>query len=192
MKKTCIIALAALLLFIGGCRPEGIIPPDDMVTIMSEFYQADSFIESNPDQAGVYDNYRIYAPIVEKYGYTKKIFHESIVWYLHNPAAFEKIFKKTEARLRQLDADAGKQIERDEEEMDEGGHDEIQEGSEPRNERLDDSVPGDTVKDVTDDGDRPDKLKKVDKEEKVKKTQKRTRKLTKKELRKIQKELEEK
>lgn len=163
-----------------------------MVSMLSEFYQADAYIESNPDIAGVYDNYRIYAPIVEKYGYTKQIFHESMFWYLHNPAELEKIFKKTEAHLAQLDAAAGKQIEIDEEgEMED--LEETAEGAEPRIESRDLKAPHGIE---TSDGDAPsgvvapDDTASGDRLKKLEKPRKRSKKLTRKELRRLQKELE--
>ena len=103
MKNSCLLVLLPLLTLLVGCRPEGVIPSGDMVAILSDFYLADAYIESNPDIEGVWQNYRIYEPIVEKHGYDKAAFNESLSWYLHHPDKLQKIFKRTEAALKALD-----------------------------------------------------------------------------------------
>ena len=161
----------------AGCRQEGIIPPDDMASMLADFYMADACLEVSSQAAVKYDNHRIYEPIVESYGYDKEIFRASMDWYLHHPDKFEKIFKRTHAKLKQLDSDAAKLIEHDEEEV--LAHPRmVEEGAEPDIEAPAISEgpegPGDVEKPVR----KP-------------KAEKRQKKMTKKDLKRIRKELEE-
>ena len=103
VKKVFWLCVAVLSLTLPGCRPEGIIPKDDMVTVLSEFYEADAMIEAANTDAGAVgrsvDSLRVYQPVLDKYGYSREEFRNSLVYYLHRPAELQSIFKRTRARL---------------------------------------------------------------------------------------------
>ena len=123
--------LFGIVLVSSGCQPEGIIPRDDMVVLLSEFYKADACIDAanaSYTRAQGLDSLRVYQPIVEQYGYTKEIFRSSVEYYLHHPDDLNKIFKKVTARLKKESvkmsdayADDGRIQEEQEDVLDEPG-----------------------------------------------------------------------
>ena len=137
--------LFGIVLMSSGCQPEGIIPRDDMVSLLCEFYKADACIDAaNASYSRVQglDSLRVYQPIVEQYGYTKEIFRSSVEYYLHRPDDLNKIFKKVAARLKKeaekmsdVYADDGMIQEEQEDVLDE--QEEIREGVEPEIEKPD-------------------------------------------------------
>jgi len=95
--------LFGIVLMSSGCQPEDIIPRDDMVVLLSEFYKADACIDAATatySKSLGLDSLRVYQPVVEQYGYTKELFRSSVEYYLHRPDDMNKIFKKVTARLR--------------------------------------------------------------------------------------------
>ena len=101
------------LLFVSGCRPEGIIPPDDMVSLFTGFYEADACIESaEQGRSEMYrriDSLRVYRPILAQYGYTAEDFRASLRYYLTKPDELSDIFDKVCDRLTKLSEEAERQ-----------------------------------------------------------------------------------
>ncbi len=141
-----------LLLLPTGCRPEGIISPDDMIAMFCEFYEADAcidVIQSTGSPIKGLDSLRVYLPIVENHGYTKEVFRSSLDYYLVHPGEMERIFRKVQSRLAQ-EANGLKAGDRDA--VDHGADDEenltvgevlereIREGTEPAIELDPDTV----------------------------------------------------
>jgi len=110
--KIILWAVLAGLSLTTGCRPEGIIPPEDMVTLFSEFYLADAYIETANDHSSEIvrhiDSLRVYLPLIEQQGYTKETFRASVEYYLHRPDELDGIFDQVHARLEEQRAAAEK------------------------------------------------------------------------------------
>ena len=176
--RICVIVLFSVLPAVSACRPEGIIPPDAMVSLFTEFYQADATIELTNEIAAAspvrVDSLRVYLPIIMEKGYTKEEFRASMDYYLRHPDDMSKIIGKVKARLDQEAKEAGKRIDPmslDVEEEEDAVEERRAEGTEPKLEQVEDSLP---VKGVR--KDKPVRRKKV----------------SKRDLRKLEEELKEK
>ena len=163
--RICVIVLFSVLPAVSACRPEGIIPPDAMVSLFTEFYQADATIELTNEIAAAspvrVDSLRVYLPIIMEKGYTKEEFRASMDYYLRHPDDMSKIIGKVKARLDQEAKEAGKRIDPmslDVEEEEDAVEERRAEGTEPKLEQLEDSLP---VKGVR--KDKPVRRKKVSK-----------------------------
>ena len=184
LKKIIGFGIVLSCLLLAGCKPEGIIPVDAMATVLSEFYLADATIEAVDGASGTQvrglDSLHVYLPILEKYGYDKEIFRASMSYYLHHPDDLQSIFKRTRARLDERVA----QLEQ-ENDIAPGpaGIDREDHGDEEmkvREELVEESLDGLTAPQ------KPAREKKAPTRRNVKK------KLSKKELRELERELEEK
>ena len=145
VKKTLLACLLSLFLLLPGCRPEGVIPPDDMESLLADFYRADATIETVNEllEPVSVDSMRVYLPIVESYGYTKDIFRNSLDYYLHHPDKLTKIYGKVRTQLENEAARPARAVtEEEEEEADENGRTvkpAVEEGTEPAIEREEDT-----------------------------------------------------
>lgn len=165
IARVCVIVLFSVLPAVSACRPEGIIPPDAMVSLFTEFYQADATIELTNEISAAspvrVDSLRVYLPIIMEKGYTKEDFHASMDYYLRHPDDMSKIIGKVKARLDHEAKEAGKRIDPmslDMEEEEDAVEERRAEGTEPKLEQLEDSLP---VKGVR--KDKPVRRKKVSK-----------------------------
>lgn len=107
---------ALCLMMLSGCRPEGIIPPDEMVDMLTAFYEADAVIETVGSATSEItrhtDSLRVYGPIIERYGYTAETFRESLTWYLRKPDEIISIYDKVLARVTKSSDEAEKAMAR--------------------------------------------------------------------------------
>ena len=107
---------ALCLMILSGCRPEGIIPPDEMVDMLTAFYEADAVIETAGSATSEItrhtDSLRVYGPIIERYGYTAETFRESLTWYLRKPDEIISIYDKVLARVTKSSDEAEKAMAR--------------------------------------------------------------------------------
>ena len=107
---------ALCLVMLSGCRPEGIIPPDEMVDMLTAFYEADAVIETVGSATSEItrhtDSLRVYGPIIERYGYTAETFRESLTWYLRKPDEIISIYDKVLARVTKSSDEAEKAMAR--------------------------------------------------------------------------------
>ena len=133
MKKALFVAGLSLLLLLPGCRPEGIISPEEMTALFAAFYQADASVEvaqesSTGDHMHL-DSIRVYRPILEEHGYTDEMFRASLKYYLHKP---DKLIKIYDRACDLLDKEAQKEVEEADASLAETG---TGEGTEPAVER---------------------------------------------------------
>ena len=74
-----------------------------MVTLFSEFYEADACIETAGDRTSEIsrqvDSLRVYQPILAHHGYTREDFRTSLEYYLRRPDDLSSIFDKVHARM---------------------------------------------------------------------------------------------
>ena len=195
VKKWLFAGLLCLVLLPSGCKPEGIIPRNDMENLFAEFYMADACVETMNTTAGNGlfhpDSLRVYQPIIEKQGYTEDMFRESLDYYLHRPAEMVKIFKHVRVRLEE---EADRPVERmdteeiDEEEAPEEENGEVtekpKEGIEPEIEREPGNIPA--VKPSQQVEEKPEPKPEHKKEPKPAKKRKR---MTKQDLKRLEEEL---
>ena len=145
VKKSLLACLLSLFLLLPGCRPEGVIPPEDMESLLADFYMADATIETVNEvlEPVRVDSLRVYLPIVESYGYTKDVFRSSLDYYLHHPDKLAKIYGKVRTRLESEASRPARAVtEEEEEETDENGRTvkpAVEEGTEPAIEREEDA-----------------------------------------------------
>lgn len=134
VKKIPQTCLLSMLLLTAGCRPEGVIPPEDMETLFRSFYLADARIElAREAGTAVSDSLRVYLPIVEQMGYTEEDFRLSMTYYLHHPAKLSQMFERIG---RNLEKEAGG-TEQEEDSADAGPDAvQIREGAEPSAEMV--------------------------------------------------------
>lgn len=122
MKKYFCAACFLFALLSSGCKPEGIIPPDEMASLLASFYQADAYVEMAQESThGIdpFDSLRIYRPLLEERGYTDEDFRIALDYYLHHPQTLVKICQKTSDQLdREADKGAGDLIDEEEASLD--------------------------------------------------------------------------
>lgn len=103
LKIGFLAGLLGVLLLSAGCRPEGVIPPDGMESLLADLYLTDACIETTnaagSDVRTNLDSLHVYLPVLEKHGYTDTMFQQSLDYYLHRPKDFVKIFKNVRIRL---------------------------------------------------------------------------------------------
>ena len=100
MKRTGILILSLLLTAIS-CGPRADIPKKKMIQIYYEISLLDHYVEHNPQMRAQSDSMKVYAPLLDKYGYTEEEFINSINFYLRDPEKFMKILQAVETKLKE-------------------------------------------------------------------------------------------
>lgn len=100
MKRTGILILSLLLTAIS-CGPRADIPKKKMIQIYYEISLLDQYVEHNPPMRAQSDSMKVYAPLLDKYGYTEEEFINSINFYLRDPEKFLKILQAVETKLKE-------------------------------------------------------------------------------------------
>ena len=100
------IYISALLLFFLcpltctiSCMRAKYIPEETMSDIYYEMYITDQLIRKDRKKKKESDTLLVYEPIFERFGYTSDDYRKSVNHYLLEPEKFEKIFRKTQAKL---------------------------------------------------------------------------------------------
>ena len=100
------IYISALLLFFLcpltctiSCVREKYISEETMSDIYYEMYITDQLIRKDRKKKKESDTLLVYEPIFERFGYTSDDYRKSVNHYLLEPEKFEKIFRKTQAKL---------------------------------------------------------------------------------------------
>ncbi len=141
---------AVFLFLLAGCQPEGIIPPKDMSSLIASFYEADATIdliqEGAPSRAN-FDSLRVYSPLLAARGYNDEDFRRSIDYYLHEPKKLMKVFTQAHDELQKLadrqsaalleENNESDTMDRDATEREPQVVHELEEGTEPSIEKLD-------------------------------------------------------
>lgn len=84
------ISIVIGLLF-GSCRKEVIIPKDKMAEIITEFYLADQYISVHHKYSAQRDSSRLFAAIINEYGYTADDYRRSTRYYLEKKDSYKNI-----------------------------------------------------------------------------------------------------
>ena len=107
------IAIVLLLVcLVGGCARRGrVIPADTLASIYADMFIADEWLRGHSEYRRQADTTCFYDPIFERYGYTFADYNASVEHYLHDPARFAKIFRRSAAILRNRQGRYVKKIE---------------------------------------------------------------------------------
>ena len=89
-----------ILLTISSCGKKGkVIPAGRLTKIYSEMLLADQRIGESYDIKRMADTTLVYAPIIEKYGYSVTDYQTSVEYYISNPDKYARIFRKAIVEL---------------------------------------------------------------------------------------------
>lgn len=109
------IALASLMLIISCGKKDKVIPRKVMSQIYADLFMFDQWSQKHPECRRQMDTMLVYAPIIEKYGYTVEDYRESMVEYIKDPERFSRILRRTnnilESELKRARKEAEKQDE---------------------------------------------------------------------------------
>lgn len=106
-----ILAVSVLLLTLFSCsqKKERVIPKDSLSEIYAEMFVMDQWLDDNRDLRRTADTSLVYAPVLEKYGYTYDDYLRSVDVYMKDPQRYAKILRGTSeilnARLSELKAE---------------------------------------------------------------------------------------
>lgn len=106
-----ILAVSALVLTLFSCskKEERVIPKDRLSEIYAEMFVMDQWLDDNRDLRRTADTSLVYAPVLEKYGYTYDDYLRSVDVYMKDPQRYAKILRSTSeilnARLSELKAE---------------------------------------------------------------------------------------
>ena len=106
-----ILAVSVLLLTLFSCsqKKERVIPKDRLSEIYAEMFVMDQWLDDNRDLRRTADTSLVYAPVLEKYGYTYDDYLRSVDVYMKDPQRYAKILRSSSeilnARLAELKAE---------------------------------------------------------------------------------------
>ena len=89
------MVLASLLLIISCGKKDKVIPRKVMSQIYADMFMFDQWSQKHPECRRQMDTMLVYAPIIEKYGYTVDDYRESLVEYIKDPERFSRILRRT-------------------------------------------------------------------------------------------------
>lgn len=103
-------ALAAgLVLLSCGREKERVIPRNELSEIYAEMFVLDQWLEDNRSLRREADTSLVYAPVLEKYGYTYDDYLNSVSFYMKDPTRYSRILRRSSeilnARLSELKAE---------------------------------------------------------------------------------------
>ena len=106
------ISIVASLLC-GSCRREVIIPKDKMSDIITELYLADQYISVHHKYSVQRDSTRLFAAILNEYGYTEDDYRRSTSYYLERKDSYENILAAAKEMLVERQQALREKIHRD-------------------------------------------------------------------------------
>ena len=108
LQYISVLMLIVTVLSVSCCkRHEGeVIPRNELAKIYAEMFITDQWVLETPGVRQIADTSLVYAPILEKYGYTTEDYLVTIDRYMDDPDRFSRIFRTTgeilEKRLKEL------------------------------------------------------------------------------------------
>lgn len=97
--RRLLLIFACLAGMLSCSRGERVIPADKMAAMFEEMFVLDQWIRTDNRLARMADTSLVYAPILERYGYTAEDYYHSVEYYLSEPAEFTEIFQTVKGRL---------------------------------------------------------------------------------------------
>lgn len=102
----------AVLLSCTCCHRSEVIPRSDMSKIYTDMFLLDMTIERQRNLSRAADTSRVYAAILEKYGYTEDDFLKSQEVYIKDANRYARMLKKSQARIESELKDLKKERDR--------------------------------------------------------------------------------
>lgn len=113
-----LVRILLLVLIVASCgKGHGgyLIPENKLVKILADVHLADAmtynvrlrYVMSRRDSVSYY------APILNKYGVTRKQFDSTIAWYSANPEKYDAVYEKVLDRMNRMQADLIEQMKKD-------------------------------------------------------------------------------
>ncbi|MCQ2068468.1 MAG: DUF4296 domain-containing protein [Bacteroidaceae bacterium] len=101
MRKTDILIVVLLCVFLSGCRlkrPENVLPPKKMEQFLYDYHLAQAIGQELPRDER-YTTKAYVDWVYEKNGITEEEFNTSLVWYTRYPKELAKIYKRLSNRV---------------------------------------------------------------------------------------------
>ncbi len=104
-----VITLAFVLSLVSCGKKTCVIPKEKMAEIYAEMYVMDQWLDDNRSLRREADTSLVYAPVLEKYGYTYDDYLNSVSAYMKDPTRYSRILRRTSeilnGRLSELKAE---------------------------------------------------------------------------------------
>ena len=105
-----LVALLALVSALVSCGKNGrVIPKEKMAEIYAEMYVMDQWLDDNRSLRREADTSLVYAPVLDRYGYTYDDYLNSVSTYMKDPTRYSRILRRTSeilnGRLAELKAE---------------------------------------------------------------------------------------
>ena len=104
-----VLALAVGLSLASCGKKERVIPKEKMAEIYAEMYVLDQWLDDNRALRREADTSLVYAPVLDKYGYTYDDYLNSVDVYMKDPTRYSRILRRTSeilgSRLTELKAE---------------------------------------------------------------------------------------
>lgn len=104
-----VLALAVGLSLASCGKKERVIPREKMAEIYAEMYVLDQWLDDNRSLRREADTSLVYAPVLDKYGYTYDDYLNSVDVYMKDPTRYSRILRRTSeilgSRLTELKAE---------------------------------------------------------------------------------------
>lgn len=104
-----VLALAVGLSLASCGKKERVIPKEKMAEIYAEMYVLDQWLDDNRSLRREADTSLVYAPVLDKYGYTYDDYLNSVSVYMKDPTRYSRILRRTSeilgSRLTELKAE---------------------------------------------------------------------------------------
>lgn len=109
LHRVVLAAALTALLCTGSCRKKGILPKDDVSSIMYEMFVADEYAKKYTQVSKAADSLLLYQHIFDRYGCSLDDYRNSIRYYIADEKAYTYILK----RAVQIAKDSASQANRD-------------------------------------------------------------------------------
>ncbi len=111
IRTRAIMLLIVGSLCLAACRNNSIIPENDMVRVLTKVYINEGLLLDIDRSKNNIDNMLFYEPILEQYGYTRKQFDSSVLYYSHHPEILDRIYDQVISDLTQIETRISDEIE---------------------------------------------------------------------------------
>ncbi len=117
-----ILALIFIIIAIGSCKNQPIIPEKDMVSILAKIQIIDASVQHHKYRSKLFEKDTIdyYSGTIKSFGYSKGQFDSSVSYYARNPKLLDAIYDKVIIELSKIET---KNVERSKAMIDSLGQD---------------------------------------------------------------------
>jgi len=106
-----IVVLILVIVAVGSCRNQAIIPEKDMVSILAKIQIIDASVQYDKYRSKFFDKDTIdyYSNTIQSFGYSKVQFDSSLSYYARNPKILDAIYDKVIIELSKSETKIAKQ-----------------------------------------------------------------------------------